>query len=153
MLAFRFTMAYDLPFLTNSNRKEMTMDRVCHFEVPYDDKERMEKFYAKVFGWQFLPTPGEMPYTFIITTELDENHSPKQPGGINGGSYPRGDEGGSKSPVIVIEVASCEQRLQDVIDAGGQKVLGPHRIEGMGVYAQVIDPEGNLIGLWQPLHH
>ncbi len=59
------------------------MDRVCHFEVPYSDKARMESFYSRVFGWQFMQAPGEMPYTFIITTELDETHTPKRPGGIN----------------------------------------------------------------------
>ncbi len=127
------------------------MDRVCHFEVPYSDKARMEKFYSSVFGWQFMPAPGEMPYSFIITTELNEHFMPKNPGGINGGSYPRGDGGGTSSPVIVIEVASCEQRMQEVIAAGGKKVLGPNTIENMGVYAQVEDPEGNVIGLWQPL--
>lgn len=127
------------------------MDRVCHFEVPYSDKNRMEKFYGDVFGWQFMPAPGDMPYMFVITTELDESFSPKRPGGINGGSYPRGEGGGSSSPVIVLEVASREQRIKDVIAAGGAHVLGPHEISGMGIYAQVKDPEGNTIGLWQPL--
>jgi predicted enzyme related to lactoylglutathione lyase len=111
----------------------------------------MEKFYGEVFGWQFMAAPGEIPYTFIITTELDENFMPKQSGGINGGSYPRGDEGGTSSPVIVIEVASCASRIQDVVDAGGKLVLGPHEIGGMGIYAQVKDSEDNVIGLWQPL--
>ncbi|MBM4003571.1 MAG: VOC family protein [Planctomycetes bacterium] len=127
------------------------MDRVCHFEVPYSDKSRMEKFYSDVFDWQFMPAPGDMPYMFVITTELDESFSPKRPGGINGGSYPRGEGGGSNSPVIVLEVASCEQRIKDVVAAGGAHVLGPHEILGMGIYAQVKDSEGNTIGLWQPL--
>ena len=82
------------------------MDRVCHFEVPYADKSRMESFYSDVFGWNFQAAPGDMPYTFIFTTDVDETMMPKAAGGINGGSYPRGDEGGSKNPVIVIEVAS-----------------------------------------------
>lgn len=42
------------------------MDRVCHFEVPYADKARVEDFYQKVFGWQFQDAPGDMPYTFAI---------------------------------------------------------------------------------------
>ena len=29
--------------------------------------------------------------------------------------------------------------------------MGPAEIPGMGIYAQVKDPEGNIIGLWQPL--
>ena len=92
-----------------------------------------------------------MPYTFAITTEMDEQYQIKKPGGINGGTYPRGDEGGSKSPVIVIEVASCEQRIKDVEKAGGSNIMGPHQIGGMGIYAQVKDSEANIIGLWQPL--
>ena len=127
------------------------MDRVCHFEVPYSDKQRMEKFYAGVFGWQFMPAPGEMPYTFVITTELDETFMPKRPGGINGGSYPRGDGGGTSSPVIVIEVKSCDQRIKDVVAAGGTLVLGPNAVGDMGIYAQVQDCEENVIGLWQSL--
>lgn len=127
------------------------MDRVCHFEVPYSDKQRMEKFYSEVFGWQFMPAPGDMPYTFVFTTEVDETFRPKVAGGINGGSYPRGEGGGTSSPVIVLEVASTEQRIKDVVAAGGELVLGPNDVGGMGIYAQVKDSEGNTIGLWQPL--
>jgi hypothetical protein len=28
------------------------MDSVVHFEMPYDDRERMAKFYRDAFGWQ-----------------------------------------------------------------------------------------------------
>ncbi len=129
------------------------MDRVCHFEVPFADKKRMQAFYSTVFGWQFMDAPTEMPYVFVITTEVDEAFAPKKAGGINGGAYPRGDEGGSKSPVIVIEVASCQQRLEDIKRAGGAVLMGPHEIPGMGVYAQVKDTEDNIIGLWQPVAH
>ena len=126
------------------------MNRVCHFEVPYAEKERMEKFYSDVFGWQFAPAPGDMPYTFVITTEVDEQFMPKKTGGINGGTYPRGDEAAS-SPVIVLEVESCEQKIQEVEAAGGANVTGPHQVGEMGIYAQVKDSEDNIIGLWQPL--
>jgi uncharacterized protein len=128
------------------------MDRVCHFEVPYSDKARMETFYGQVFGWQFHSAPGDMPYTFIITTEVDESFMPKRPGGINGGSYPRGDGGGTSSPVIVVEVQSCSQRCEDVKRAGGKVIIGPNQVGDMGIYAQVSDSENNVIGLWQPLH-
>lgn len=128
------------------------MDRVCHFEVPYSEKERMEKFYTSVFGWKFEQAPGDMPYTFCITTELDETFRPKEAGGVNGGSYQRGDQG-STTPVIVIEVENCEQRIKDVEAAGGSNVMGPHEVGGMGIYAQVKDSEENIIGLWQPLNN
>ncbi len=128
------------------------MDRVCHFEIPYSDKQRMETFYSGVFGWQFHATPGEMPYTFAITTDVDEQFRPKEVGGINGGAYERAD-GAAASPVVVLEVESCEQRMKDVEAAGGTNLMGPHQVGDMGIYAQVKDPEGNIIGLWQPLQH
>ncbi|GAB5404169.1 MAG: hypothetical protein Aurels2KO_24000 [Aureliella sp.] len=129
------------------------MDRVCHFEVPYSDKDRMESFYSKVFGWQFQPAPGDVPYSFAFTTEVDETFSPKKAGGINGGTYPRPTDGANVacSPVLVLEVESCEQRIKDVQAAGGSLVIGPDTVGDMGIYAQVKDPEDNIIGLWQPL--
>ena len=127
------------------------MDRVCHFEIPFSEKERAEKFYQGVFGWQISPAPGDMPYSFALTTPVDEQFHPTEAGGINGGMYERSDEGGSSTPVVVIEVASCEQRIADVVAAGGEKVLGPNEVPDMGIYAQVKDTEGNIIGLWQPL--
>jgi len=127
------------------------MDRVCHFEVPYSDKDRAEQFYQSVFGWQISPGPGDMPYSFAITTPVNEQFQPTEPGGINGGMYPRGDEGGSQTPVIVMQVDSTDQRIKDVEAAGGKLILGPTEISGMGIYAQVTDSEDNIIGLWQPL--
>lgn len=127
------------------------MDRVGHFEVPYDDVDRASKFYSDVFGWQIMPGPGGMPYHFAITTEVDEQMTPKEAGGINGGMYKREDDGASKTPVIVIEVDSCEQRVMDVESAGGSTIAGPVPVGDMGIYAQVKDSEGNIIGLWQQL--
>ena len=127
------------------------MDRVCHFEIPFDDKSRATDFYRKVFGWEVSDVPGDMPYTFVITTPIDERGNPTTAGGINGGMYPRGEGGGSGSPVVVIEIPSCEERVGDVKAAGGECIMGPAEIPGMGIYAQVKDPEGNIIGLWQPL--
>ena len=81
---------------------------------------------------------------------MDEQYQHKKAGGINGGTYPRGDEG-CKTPVLVIEVEDCEAKMKTIADAGGTNLMGPHTIEGMGIYAQVKDPEDNIIGLWQPL--
>lgn len=128
------------------------MDRVCHFEVPYADKARAQNFYGDVFSWQISDAPGDMPYSFAITTPVNDQMMPTEAGGINGGMYQRSDECGSKSPVIVVEVESCEQRITDVEAAGGSNVLGPTEIPGMGICAQVKDSEDNIIGLWQPLH-
>ena len=128
------------------------MDRVCHFEIPFSDQGRAEKFYRDVFGWQISPAPGDVPYFFAITTPIDEQMMPTEVGGINGGLYLRAEEDVSHSPVVVIEVDSCAERIATVEQAGGASVVGPVEIPEMGIYAQVKDSEDNIIGLWQPLH-
>ena len=127
------------------------MDRVCHFEIPFSDKSRATAFYEKVFGWQFTEVSGEAPYTFAVTTPADEEGNPKAPGGINGGMFPREDGGGATSPVLIIEVPSCERRVREVEAAGGKVLVNPTEIPNMGIYAQFKDPEGSVLGLWQPL--
>ena len=77
-------------------KEENRMDRVCHFEIPYADKARAQKFYTDVFGWQISDPPTDMPYSFAVTTPLNDQFQPTQPGGINGGMYPRGDEGAAR---------------------------------------------------------
>ncbi len=37
------------------------MERACHFEIPYGDKNRVEDFYPKVFGREISDAPAEHP--------------------------------------------------------------------------------------------
>ena len=66
------------------------MSSVVHFEMPYDDRERMAKFYQNAFGWQTQMFGAEMGnYVLATTTETDESRRlPKKPGAINGGFFP-----------------------------------------------------------------
>ena len=60
------------------------MNPVVHFEMPYEDKERMADFYTKAFGWkaQILgPEMGE--HVVVHTTETDANNMVQKPGNIN----------------------------------------------------------------------
>jgi predicted enzyme related to lactoylglutathione lyase len=50
------------------------MNSVVHFEMPYDDRERMAKFYENVFGWQTQMLGEEMDnYVLATTTQTDES--------------------------------------------------------------------------------
>lgn len=125
------------------------MDKVVHFEIPADDPERAKNFYSKTFGWQMQDIP-EMNYTMLTTAPIDENRMPKEPGAINGGMYKR-EEGFSKTPVVVIGVSSLDDSVKKVETAGGKVVKSKVQVADMGLYAQVTDTEGNIIGLWQDL--
>ena len=125
------------------------MDKVVHFEIPADDTKRAKKFYSETFGWQIQDIP-EMNYAMLTTVPMDENHKPKELGAINGGMYKR-EKGFSKTPVVVIGVTSLDESARKVESAGGKVVLPKVKIADMGLYAQVEDTEGNIIGLWQDL--
>ena len=60
---------------------------VVHFEMPYEQRERMAKFYQQAFGWQTQMLGPEMGNYVVATTADTDGHRPKQPGAINGAFY------------------------------------------------------------------
>ena len=119
------------------------MDKVVHFEIPYDDKSRASGFYSKIFGWQLLDVP-EMEYTMVHAAKTDNNNMVSEKGAINGGLFLRNDS--AKQPIVVIGVQSIDDTIKKVIAAGGKVVTAKQRIPN-GSYARVSDSEGNVIGL------
>jgi predicted enzyme related to lactoylglutathione lyase len=128
------------------------MSAVVHFEMPYDDRERMAKFYQNVFGWQTRMLGEEMGnYVLAMTTENDESGRPKKPGAINGGFFPKKPDWPAQHPSVVIGVDDIQAAMKKVAEAGG-KVLGePLAIPGVGRYVSFFDTEGNRVSLLQPL--
>ncbi len=127
------------------------MNPVVHFEMPYDNRERMAKFYESAFGWQTQLLGEEMGnYVLAATTETGES-GPKRPGAINGGFYPKNPNWPAQHPSIVIAVDDIKASVKKVTDAGG-KVLGePMEIPGVGQYVSFTDTEGNRVSMLQPL--
>ena len=126
------------------------MNKVVHFEIPYDDQGRAQKFYQDVFGWQIAKFPG-MDYHVVTTTPTDKMMKPTEPGAINGGLLPKDPTG--SHPVIVIDVPSIEEHIKKVESAGGKSVMPAIKVGEFGLYARVSDPENNVIGLWQTLEN
>jgi uncharacterized protein len=120
--------------------------RVVHFEVPADDLERAKSFYASAFGWT-LNTMAELNYTLVVTTPVDAEGAPTDPGAINGGMAARG--GPISSTVITIEVADIDATLDAVEKLGGTRLREKTSVGGMGYTGYFTDPEGNVVGLWQ----
>jgi len=44
------------------------MDPVVHFELPFDDRERIARFYREVFGWELRMLGVEMGNYVVATT-------------------------------------------------------------------------------------
>jgi uncharacterized protein len=134
---------------------------VVHFEMGYQDKERMIKFYEGVFGWQTQKMGPEMGnYVVAITGESDpKTGRPVQPGTINGGFYQKTDNPLSHAPSVVISVDDVRAAMKAVEAAGG-KILGamgqngeqlmePQDIPGVGLWISAMDTEGNRFSILQ----
>ena len=130
----------------------MKKNPVVHFEMPYKDSARLTKFYSKAFGWEMQKMGSEMgDYVTASTTETDEKRIVKTPGTINGGFFPKNQQGAAAHPSVVIAVDDIKQAMKNIKDAGG-KVLGePVEIPGIGHYVSFTDTEDNRVSILQPL--
>ncbi|MGA2262659.1 MAG: VOC family protein [Acidobacteriota bacterium] len=127
------------------------MNPVVHFEMPYDNRERMARFYESAFGWQTRMLGEDMGnYVLATTTETGEN-GPQRAGAINGGFFPKRPDWPAQYPSIVIAVDDIAESVKEVTHAGGKMLGGPMEIPGVGQYVSFIDTEGNRVSMLQPI--
>lgn len=137
------------------------MNPVVHFEMGYNDKQRMVNFYTTVFGWKAqMMGPSMGNYVVAQTTETDEQGMVKTPGTINGGFYQKIADPLSHAPSVVISVENIQQAMKDVTAAGGQllgamnedggRSMEPQEIPGVGLWISAMDTEGNRFSILQP---
>ena len=113
-------------------------DRPTHFEIPVDDPDRAEQFYAAAFGWTFDRYPGAPSYYGMANTG-DTNP------GINGALFQRNENAGT---TITMSVDSIEDSIAKIKAAGGSLIQEKMPIPTMGYFATCKDTEGNTIGLF-----
>jgi predicted enzyme related to lactoylglutathione lyase len=135
--------------VARARRKDM--NPVIHFEMPYDQADRMVKFYQSAFGWEMNHLGAEMgDYVMAMTAESNEI-GPIHPGAINGGFFSRTPDLPDQCPSVVISVDDIREAMAKVSTAGG-KILGePMEIPGVGQYVSFHDTEGNRVSLLQPI--
>jgi predicted enzyme related to lactoylglutathione lyase len=126
------------------------MNPVVHFELPYENRERMARFYQSAFGWQLRMLGEEMGNYVVATTATSDAMAGAPAGAINGGFYPRNKDFPAQYPSIVIAVPDVKEAMGKITAAGG-KVLGePMRIPGIGDYVSFFDTERNRLSMLQP---
>lgn len=127
------------------------MDSVVHFEMPYENKERMARFYQSAFGWQAKMLGEDMGNYVVATTTESTDAGPTKPGAINGGFYAKKPDYPMQYPSVVIAVDDVKRSSEKITAAGG-KVLGePMSIPGVGQYVSFLDTEGNRVSMLQPI--
>jgi predicted enzyme related to lactoylglutathione lyase len=127
------------------------MNSVIHFEMPYDNPERVARFYHTAFGWETQMTGEEMGnYVLATTTETDSDRRPTHPGAINGGFFRKQTDRPAQVPSVVIAVENMTEARDRVTRAGGQVLGDPMEIPGVGMYVSFLDPEGNRVAMLEP---
>jgi uncharacterized protein len=121
---------------------------IVHFEIPADNTERAAKFYRELFGWKIekWENPGGIEYWMVETTPTDEKGMPIGRG-VNGGMMPRMYPG--QQPVNYVNVASVDAAVAKAQKLGAKVMMGKTPVPGMGWFAQLNDPEGNVIAVWE----
>jgi predicted enzyme related to lactoylglutathione lyase len=112
--------------------------RPTHFEIPVDDPDRAERFYASVFGWTFQRYPDAPQYYGMATTGDTEP-------GINGALFQRRSD---SETTLTMSVDSIEEAAASIVEAGGKIVQDKTPIPSMGWFTTCEDTEGNRFGLF-----
>ena len=112
----------------------MPKNLIQHIEWTTRDPSRLKAFFSKIFDWSFFDAmPG---YTMIE--------------GV-GGVFEAPDP---LMPVVITpyvnvgDLATIEARA---VEAGARLHKSKQEVPGRGWYSILSDPDGNLLGLWQPL--
>ncbi len=127
------------------------MDPVVHFEMPYDDRERMARFYEAAFGWETQAFGPEMGNYVVVTTAKTDAKPGSPAGAIGGGFFERKADWPDQVPGIVIAVRDIQASMAKVRAAGGEVLGDPMSIPGVGEYVSFHDTEGNRASMLQPL--
>ncbi|HET6532208.1 MAG TPA: VOC family protein [Actinoplanes sp.] len=120
------------------------MNGVGWFEIGTDRPDVAERFYGEVFGWTFADdeSPGfdGKPYRLVTTPAAG---SPA--GGLTGtaGKLPNY----AVFSVVVADTAATCRRAEE---AGGKVLVPPQTAPNGLVFAHILDPSGNQVGVFTP---
>jgi predicted enzyme related to lactoylglutathione lyase len=118
----------------------MGNNRVVHFEIPANQPQELTTFYTELFGWKFQKAELPGPEYWLCDTGQAEP-------GINGAIMQRQDP---RQPTVnYVHVASIDAMIEKATKLGAQVALPKMPIPGVGAVACLMDPQGNLCGLWE----
>jgi len=127
------------------------MNPVVHFDLPYENRERIARFYETAFGWQLQMLGPEMGHYVLATTAVTDARPGAPAGAINGGFFEKKADWPAQYPSIVISVPDVRAAMERITKAGGEVLGEPMDIPGVGSYVSFLDTERNRVGVLQPL--
>ena len=118
------------------------MPKIVHFELPFDDADRANRFYADVFGWQSSMWDGPEEYY------LQDTGGDAEPYGIGGALIGRQSAVNSGGTLVVIGVDDLDAYTAKVAAAGCDIVTPRTAVPGVGWFVNFRDTEGNVVGMF-----
>lgn len=112
----------------------MANGTVCHIEYSSADLEVSRRFGERAFGWDFRPFGDDM-----MVFGTSEGHI----GGFMKGSRPPG----KADPEVCYKVESVDEFLAHAGSLGASVVSGKKPVPGVGWYASILAPDGNVFGV------
>lgn len=126
---------------------------IVHFEIPANNTEKLQKFYADVFGWKIEKDSGDMSgtmeYWLLGTVPVDKQMRPLRPG-VNGGMYKKTSP--EMKPVNYISVENADEYIEKIKKLGGKIIVPKQEVPQVGWTAVAADPEGNHFAILQPMN-
>lgn len=118
----------------------MSSNRIVHFEIPANSPAELAKFYGELFGWKFHKAPIPGPEYWLCETGSDGP-------GINGAVMQRLHP--QQPWMNYVDVQSIDAAIEKARKLGAEVALPRTPVPGVGAYAAIKDPQGNLCGLWE----
>ncbi|MGQ0627913.1 MAG: VOC family protein [Phycisphaerales bacterium] len=117
----------------------MAGNRVVHFEIPANEPEALTRFYGTLFGWSFQKAPFPGPEYWLCDTGTGV--------GINGAIMKR--QHPQHPWMNYVSVEDIDAAITKALELGASLALPKTPVPGVGAFAAVVDPQGNICGLWQ----
>jgi predicted enzyme related to lactoylglutathione lyase len=131
-----------------ATRTEYAHGEFSWVDLGTTDTAAAKRFYGGLFGWSFndMPAGPGMTYTFV-----------EQKNQSVGGLYALPKEVQSKGVpshwMPYINVRSADEIAKRAAQNGGKVVYGPIDVMDAGRTAQLQDPTGAIVGIWEPKRH
>ncbi|GIF21016.1 putative enzyme related to lactoylglutathione lyase [Actinoplanes tereljensis] len=119
-------------------------NQVDWFQIGTDQPAVAERFYGDVFGWSFGNDDDSPGYRLVSTDGTG------RPGG---GLADTSGEGPGQHAVFFVRVADTAETCRQAEAAGGKILVAPRDGGGGLVFAHVLDPAGNRVGVYTPADH
>lgn len=116
---------------------------LCWADLNTPDRERVEPFYAGLFGWTFGKEDEEPAHAYWHIKRGEQFI-----GGIPPAAYR--DPHAPPHWLLYFEVADCDASAAEAARLGARLLMPPTTFEHVGRVAVVADPQGAVFAMFQP---